>query len=132
MVGCVQRRPGKPPCLVIRGQLFHEDGKPVFAPYPRGSQQLLHQLEHGHDVPPLLFSFRRQKFCQQEHHGSQQALRRIVKVGVLPVVSIAVRRYDGLGQYLGVFLRLGAGSKAAGGLRRIHVVVNERHEVVAI
>ena len=91
LVGCVQRRPGKPPCLVLRGQLLHEDGKPVFAPHPRWSQQFLHQLEHGHDVPPLLFPIRRQKFCQQEHHGSQQALCGIVEIGVLAVVRIPIR-----------------------------------------
>ena len=78
------------------------------------------------------FAVRRQEFRQQEHHGGQQALRRIVEVGVLPVVSVAVRRHDGLGQYLGVLLRFGACCDITCCLCFIHVVVDERQQVVAI
>ena len=78
------------------------------------------------------FAVRRQELRQQKHHGGQQALRRIVEVGVLPVVSVAVRRHDGLGQYLGVLLRFGTGDKTAGRPCLIHVVVDEGHEIMAI
>ena len=78
------------------------------------------------------FAVRRQEFRQQEHYGGQQALRRIVEIGVLPVVSVAVRRHDGLGQYLGVLLRFGTGGKTAGRPCLIHVVVDEGHEIIAI
>ena len=78
------------------------------------------------------FAVRRQELRQQEHYGGQQALRRIVEIGVLPVVSVAVRRHDGLGQYLGVLLRFGTGGKTAGRPCLIHVVVDEGHEIIAI
>ena len=93
LFGGVQRCTGKPPCLMRVRQPVHQKREPVFAANAGGSQQFLHQLEYGHDMPALCraLAVRRQELRQQKHHGGQQALRRIVKVGVLPVVSVAVR-----------------------------------------
>ncbi len=134
LLGGIQRCTGKPPGLVCIRQSVHQKRKPIFAANAGRGQQLLYQLEYGHDVLAFCgaFAVRRQEFRQQEHYGGQQALRRIVEIGVLPVVSVAVRRHDGLGQYLGVLLRFGTGGKTAGRPCLIHVVVDERQQVVAI
>ena len=134
LFGGIQRCTGKPPGLVYVRQSVHQKREPVFAANAGGRQQLLHQLEYGHDVSALCgaFAVRRQELRQQKHHGGQQALRRIVEVGVLAVVRVAVWRHDGLGQYLGVLLRFGTGGKIAGRPCLIHVVVDEGHEIIAI
>ena len=93
LFGGIQRCTGKPPGLVCIRQSVHQKCKPVFAANAGGRQQFLYQLEYGHDVSAFCgaFAIRRQEFRQQEHYGGQQALRRIVKVGVLTVVGVAVR-----------------------------------------
>ena len=63
-----------------------------------GRQQILHQLEHTDDVPPLLGSLLRgrQILRQQENDCCEQSLSRIVKELVLPIITgITFWVYDG-------------------------------------
>ena len=117
-------------------QFIHENMKACFPLSLAGGQQILHQFEHADDVP----SFPRVLFCwrqvlrQQKDDSGKQALRRVIKKCVLPVVGCVPLRVDnGLGQDLGVLLRLGAGGQVLLILTAdIHVVVDEGQQVVAV
>ena len=98
-------------------QLAHQELEVTLALYLAGFQQILHQLEYRHDVPPLLrvLLIRWQKLCKQQDRGGQQALRRIVEEGVLPAIAvIAIGADNGFGKDLGVLLRLGSSRKVLG------------------
>ena len=80
---------GEPPSLVRVGQRVHHDLKAVLALGGlAGRQQILHQLEHADDVPPLLGSLLRgrQILRQQENYCCEQSLSGVVEKCVLPVV----------------------------------------------
>ena len=117
-------------------QAVHEELELVLARQDAGGQELLHQLEHGHDVPPLpqlpVDPFGRQVLRQQQGHGGEHALRRIIKILILREI-LPVGVDDGLGQNFGVLLRLGPG-RQVGGLppAHVHVVVDQSEQVVAI
>ena len=73
-----------------------------------------------------------QVLCQQQDHGGEHALRRVVKILILRKVLL-IRVDDGLGEDFGVLLRLGSG----GQISRIspacvHVVIDESEQVIAI
>ena len=96
---------------MLRGQTAHEHLKTALALGAGRLQQVLHQLEHGYDVAALLHSavdfFWGQEFRQQEDHGGEESCGGIVEKGVLAVAAaVPVRADDGLGEDLGVLLRL--------------------------
>ena len=76
---------------------------------------------------------RRQVLCQQQDHGGEETLSSIVKKLVLSIIPLAILVHDGLGQDLGVFLRLGPGGQI---FRfrpaHVHVVVDESQQVVPV
>ena len=117
-------------------QLIHEQLETGASPRTtRRLQQILYQLEHRHDVPPLLrvLLVRRQKLCKQQDRGRQQALRRIVEEGVLPVVGVSLWADDGLGKDLGVLFGFGAGSEVIRLFSGdVHIAVDERQQIVAV
>ncbi|CAN3993492.1 Crp/Fnr family transcriptional regulator, partial [Dysosmobacter welbionis] len=131
-----QGRAGKPPCLMGVRQFIHENMKACFPLGLAGGQQILHQFEHADDVPPLLRGLvcGRQVLCQQKDNGGEQALCRVIKECVLPVVrGVPLRVDDGLCKDLGVLLRLGAGGQVLLILTTdIHVVVDEGQQIVSI
>ena len=124
------------PGLMAGGQFCHQQLEPSHALHPRGSGQVLHQMEHGDDVPPLLRVLMGggQVLRQQQDHSGEQALGSPVKVGVLaPVRGASLRVHDGLGQDLGVFLRLGPGRQVVRVLScLVHVAVDEGEQVVPV
>ena len=117
-------------------QLIHEQLETGASPRAtRRLQQILYQLEYRHDVPPLLrvLLIRRQKLRKQQDRGGQQALRRIVEEGVLPVVGVPLRADDGLGEDLGVLFGFGAGSEIIRLFSGdVHIAVDERQQIVAV
>ena len=117
-------------------QLIHEHLEAGASPRTtRRLQQILHQLEYRHDVPPLLrvLLVRRQKLRKQQDRGRQQALRRIVEEGVLSVVGVSLRADDGLGEDLGVLFGFGAGSEVIRLFSGyVHITVDERQQIVAV
>ena len=117
-------------------QLVHKQLKAGASPRTtRWLQQILHQLEYRHDVPSFLrvLLIRRQKLRKQQDRGRQQALRRIVEEGVLPVVRVSLRADDGLGEDLGVLFGFGAGSEVIRLFSGdVHIAVDERQQVVAV
>ena len=117
-------------------QLVHKQLKAGASPRTtRRLQQILHQLEYRHDVPPLLrvFLIRRQKLRKQQDRGRQQALRRIVEEGVLPVVRVSLWADDGLGEDLGVLFGFGAGSEVVRLFSGdVHIAVDEHQQIVAV
>ena len=120
---------------MIGGQLVHQYLKQVPISSSRRGQQLLHQLEHRHDVPALsaVALLRRQVLRQQQNHCRQQTFRRIVKIGVLASVRILPGVDDGLGENLGVLLRLGpAGQIVFLHFRFVHVAVDEGQQIVPV
>ena len=136
LLGAVECGACQPACLVLGRQLIHEQLKAGASPRTtRRLQQILHQLEYRHDVPPLLrvLLIRRQKLRKQQDRGGQQALRRIVEEGVLPVVGVPLWADDGLGEDLGVLLRLCAGSEVVRLFSgNVHIAVDERQQIVAV
>ena len=117
-------------------QLVHEQLEAGTSPRAtRRLQQILHQLEYRHDVPPLLrvLLIRRQKLRKQQDRGRQQALRRIVEEGVLSVVGVSLRADDGFGEDLGVLFGFGAGSEVIRLFSGdVHIAVDERQKIVAV
>ena len=136
MLGGGEGGAGEPLGLVFLRQAIHEKLELILPWQDAGGQELLHQLEHGHDVPPLpqlpVDPLGRQVLRQQQGHGGEYALRRIVKILILREV-LPVGVDDSLGQNFGVLLRLGPGSQV-GGLppAHVHVVVDQGEQVVAI
>ena len=74
LFGGVQRRPGKPTGLVRLRQGIHKDLESILALDSfAGSQEVLHQLEHADDVPPLRCALMlgRKIFCQKQNDCRQ-------------------------------------------------------------
>ena len=89
---------------MVAGQQFHELLELVLPFFIGRRQQFLDQLEHRHDMPLLRFA----EFRYQENGRAQEPLRRVIEIGILPIVCrIASRHDDGLGDDLGILLRFG-------------------------
>jgi len=91
---------GEPFGLVLLRQVIHEELKLVSPRYHAGSQQFLHQLEHGHDVPPLskcsVYLLGRKVFGQQQDDCGEHTLGGIVEILVLGK-ALPLGIDDGLG-----------------------------------
>ena len=99
-------------------------------------QEFLYQLEHRGDMPHLIPAcfLRGQEFCQQQNYRCQQALCRIIEVGVLTTVgSVPLRVDDGLGEDLRVLFCLCFGTNILGIFPMlIHIAVDQSQQVIAI
>ena len=110
----------------------------VLALHAAGCQELLHQLEDRDDVALLdRLAFRilgGQVFRHQQEHGGKQALGRVVEVGVLPVLGAVPGGIDqGLGEDLGILLRLGLGRQIFGvSLVDVHILVDQVEQIIAV
>ena len=138
LLGGVKGGPSEPPGLVLQGKAAHEHLEAALALNLGGLQQVLDQLKDGDDVPPLPDRSAglpgRQELGQQEDHGSEEPLRRVVKELVLPVAGVAAVWVDnGFGQDLGVLLRPGPCGQVVGLLSGlVHVAVDQGQEVIAV
>lgn len=76
----------------------------------------------------------RQELCQQQDYSGKKPLGRIVEKRILPVIStVTIRADDGLGEDLGVLLRLGPRRQIVWvGHRLIHVCIYQRQEIEPI
>ena len=100
------------------------------------SKELLHQLEDGDDMPPLLRLF----FCWRKVLGEEQdrrrqyTLGRLIKVRVLPIDAFVPGWIDDrIGKYLGILLGLCSGFQVIRVRNsKVHVAVDEREQIVAI
>ena len=60
-----------------------------------GSHQLLHQFEHGHDVPLVMSrTVRWNEFRQCHDHSGQYTLCGIIEVRILPAILLIAARID--------------------------------------
>ena len=88
-----------------------------------GCHQLLDDLEHGHDVP----LGRGTELRHQQDGGGEQALGSVVEELILPeVLPVHPGGDDGLGDDLGVALRLGLEQKCFRvSLEGVHVLAHQ-------
>jgi len=84
-----QSRAGKPPRLVILRHHRHKELEAVLClrPAANWSKELLHQLEDGDDMPPLLRLLLcwRKVLGEEQDRRRQYTLGRLIKVRVLPI-----------------------------------------------
>ena len=137
LIRTVQSRSSKPPGLMGVRQFVHQNLETVFSLCgSAGRQEVLHQLKHADDVPPLCpcILVRGQILRQQQDHSGEQALGRVIEKGVLTVLGcIPIRVDDGLGEDLGVLLCLGTGRQILLILTTdVHIVVDERQQIVSV
>ena len=121
---------------MLRGQLIHQKLKPALALDTGRLQQILHQFEHRHDVPALGGALRcgRQELGKEQNGCREQSFCRIIEKGVLPIVGgVALGVDNGLGEDLGVLLRLGSGGEVIR-LRSgdVHIAVDQSQQIIAV
>ena len=100
-----------------------------------GSHQLLHQFEHGHDVPLVMSrAVRWDKLRQRHDHGCQHTLCCVIEVRVLStILLVAARIDDGFGEDLRIFFCIRPCCKVIRMLtRHVHIAVDQRHQIVSI
>jgi len=128
--GCCGRHPA---CLMCIRQAVYQNLKSIFLAH--GSHQFLHQLEHRHDVPLVMPRAVRWNELRQRHdHGCQHTLRCVIEVRVLPAILLVATRIDnGLGQDLCVLFRRSPRLQVVRMFpRKVHVAVDQRHQIVSI
>ena len=88
--GCCGRHPA---CLMRIRQAVYQNLKSILLSH--GSHQLLHQFEHGHDVPLVMSrTVRRNELRQRHDHGCQHALCCVIEVRILPAILLIAARID--------------------------------------
>ena len=100
-----------------------------------GSHQLLHQFEHGHDVPLVMSrTVRWDKLRQRHDHGCQHTLCCVIEVRVLStILLVAARIDDGFGEDLRIFFCIRPCCKVVRMFAGyVHIAVDQRHQVVSI
>ena len=128
--GCCGRHPA---CLMRIWQAVYQYLKSILLAHR--SHQLLHQFEHGHDVPLVMPRTVRWNELRQRHdHGCQHALCCVIEVRVLSaILLVAARIDDGFSQHLCVLFRICPRLQVVRMLtRNVHVAVNQRHQIVSI